>query len=243
LIVIHKFPARSLRSELFRTCAREYPLEYSSPKRPVDLNTRLCIRVPSRHLAMFTDRCAQWQSLSYTCCSDNRTSVTNSHLAKERKSRNSYFRNSSPTSTATCTASVLGSLMIDRRARLQPWLILINFSSRILTRHCDTSAPITILVRYSRGRIDTLMELRHARAVSTWRLGIACRMPIARDARHAVIEGTRVQRRSRFRRGNISAGYFGDHDVRFHHRTPESNLRLIVRETRREKPVYSQTEG
>jgi len=107
--------------------------------------------------------------------------------------------------------------MIDRD---QPELVLkadhrflISFSS-----HCDTSARITTLVRYSRGRIDTLMELRHARAVSTWRLGIAYRMPIARDARHAVIEGTRVQQRSRFRRENVNAGYFGDHDVPFHHR-------------------------
>lgn len=39
-------------------------------------------------------------------------------------------------------------------------------------------------------------------------------MPIARDAGHAVIEGTRDQQRSHFRRGNVCAGYFGRHDVR-----------------------------
>jgi len=30
------------------------------------------------------------------------------------------------------------------------------------------------------------MKLRHARAISTWRLAELLRMPIARDARHAV---------------------------------------------------------
>lgn len=58
------------------------------------------------------------------------------------------------------------------------------------------------------------MKLRHARAVSTWRLAELLGMPIARDARHAVIEGTRVQQRSHFRRGNVGAEYFGNHDVR-----------------------------
>lgn len=39
-------------------------------------------------------------------------------------------------------------------------------------------------------------------------------MPIARNARHAVIEGTRDQR-SHFRCGSVDVGYFGSgHDVR-----------------------------
>ena len=36
-----------------------------------------------------------------------------------------------------------------------------------------------------------MKSLRHTRAVSTWRLGITWHTDLARDARHAKIEGTR----------------------------------------------------
>lgn len=57
------------------------------------------------------------------------------------------------------------------------------------------------------------MKLRHARAVFHIGASGLLGMPIARDARHAVIEGTRLRRSAAVtfsRRENVSAGYFGD---------------------------------